>query len=211
MSAQGTATVFRDENFLEKFGLCIGNVLDYFSCSNFYDTTSLNELAKQRHETDLENLIAHQDGISFRIALAQPAGATTYEGDDLKKEELMTVSVIPGLVVIDKQLKDGVDRSVIAKYYILDGSIYQAPDVYSLLSAKIRGAMFHIRESLHEVKNMFDWNLETGFRKKVAADETETLYVFESSELEELKEELGDEFKLQNDLLNSLLSEIGIP
>ena len=210
--SEGTARVYRNEAFFNKWVLCIGNVLDYFSLSVgvFYDSSSLNELARQRQERDVDSFITNQDGISFRLVLAQPAGETAYEGDDLKKEEVKQKCIRPGLAVIDKVNREGLQQTVLAKYYVLDGAIYQAPDVYALLSARIRSAMFHMRESLREVKNMFDWNLETGFRKKVAADETETLYVFKSNELEELKEELGDEFKLQNDLLNSLLSDIGI-
>jgi mediator of RNA polymerase II transcription subunit 6 len=207
----GTVFFFRDEAFLRGIGtLTIANVLDYFSCSQFYDPDSLNQQAKQNLQSDLEVMIQNQDGISFRITLAQQAGGARLEGDALKKPENLGMPVLPGLIIIDKVIKDGGRDSVLAKYYILDGTVFQAPALYGLLAARIRSAVFHVRESLREVRNMFEWNVETGFKKRVASAESETVYVFKQSDLKEVAGEVVSEISLQNGLLDSLLKEIGI-
>jgi hypothetical protein len=41
----GPVCSFRDEIFLTAYRLAIGNALEYFECSNFYDPLSLNEQA----------------------------------------------------------------------------------------------------------------------------------------------------------------------
>lgn len=203
------AFFFRDENFIKQFRLSIGNVLIYFAGSDFYENTSVNEILKMKGQS-LENL-DKIDGVSFRLTLAQQkGGGLNFEGDNLKKPEHAGVIIDPGLAVIDKVSRENGVDTLLAKYYVLDGNIFQAPDLYTLLSVRIRSAMFHMREALREVNNMFEWQMETGFRKKIAQDETETLYEFKASELSSLTTELGDEFKLQNNLLESLLAEIGI-
>lgn len=75
----------------------------------------------------------------------------------------------------------------------------------------MRAAMFHLQEAVHEVKETFDWKPETGFRKKIAADEEETLYTFHSRELNEMRKDLNDEYNIQKNILDNLLSEIGVP
>lgn len=43
-----TGTCWRDDMFLQYYGLHPGNVLDYFSLSVFYDRACNNEIAKLR-------------------------------------------------------------------------------------------------------------------------------------------------------------------
>jgi hypothetical protein len=208
---------FRDETFLTTYHLAIGNALEYFGWSNFYDPISLNEQAKQNRQTSFDMLVDSIDGVSFRIVLACPRGGAQIQGADLKKPANQAVDVNPGLIVIDKvsRVIDKANRdvrvdTVLKKFYILDGTIYEAPDLYAILSARARSAMFHVRESLREVRKMFEWTLETGFRKRIAAHETETRYEFRASELREITGEVQDEFRLQTALLDALLGELGI-
>ncbi|OHT09406.1 hypothetical protein TRFO_21621 [Tritrichomonas foetus] len=203
-----TSLFFRDENFIKQYRLTIGNVLKYFQLCPFYDPSSVNaKLEMQQRSIDqLEKI----DGISFRLTFAEQRNGLSLEGDDLKKPENQVIVIDTGLAIIDKVYREKEDEKTLAKYYVIDGSIYQAPDIYSVFNSRIRSAMFHVRESIREVKNMFEWNLQSGFRKKIAADETETPYTFSSSQLKDLNAEIGDEFKLQTSLLDSLLSEIGI-
>jgi hypothetical protein len=206
----GPVCSFRDEPFLTSYHLAIGNALEYFECSNFYDRLSLNEQAKQNRQTSFEDLIQSVPGVSFRVVLAHARGLPPITGDDLKKQTNQTIDVNPGLIVIDKVNREGTVDTVLKKYYILDGTIYEAPDLYSILSVRTRSAMYHIRESLREVRNMFEWTLETGFRKKIAAHQTETRYEFRASELKELAGEIQDEGRLQTALLEALFAELGI-
>ncbi|KAH0791724.1 MED6-domain-containing protein [Histomonas meleagridis] len=150
------------------------------------------------------------DGISFRLSYVEQPRGLSLQKENLSDPNYSAIIICPGLAIIDKIQREGGEDSLLAKYYIVDGSIYQAPDIYTILSVRIRSAMFHLQEAVHEVREMFKWNPETGFRKKLAADETEILYTFHTSELDELKQELPDDFKLQNSLLDSLLAEIGI-
>lgn len=199
---------FRDEKFIKTYRLTIGNVLGYFQLSGFYDKSSVNELIiMQGRPIDQLDKI---DGVSFRLSFACQRNGLVFEKDDLKKPENQLVIIDQGLAIIDKIERNKNNETTLAKYYILDGSIYQAPDLYSIMSCRIRSAMFHVRESLREVNNMFEWNLQTGYRKKIAADETETPYTFKQSLIKGINNEIGEEFKLQTKLLDELLSQIGI-
>lgn len=199
---------FRDVKFIKKYHLTIGNVHFYFRLSQFYDKSSVNEklIMQQRPLDQLDKI----DGISFRRSFASQRNGLTFEKEDIKKPENQPYIVDQGLVIIDKIEKNKEDERTLAKYYILDGSIYQAPDLYSIMSCRIRSAMFHVRESLREVGNMFEWNLQSGYRKKIAADETETPYVFKQSMIKSMSNEIGDEYRLQTKMLDELLSQIGI-
>ncbi|KAK8889225.1 Mediator of RNA polymerase II transcription subunit 6 [Tritrichomonas musculus] len=199
---------FRDEKFIKQYRLTIRNIMPYFRLSGFYDKTSVNELLIMQNRP-LDQL-DKRNGISFYPSFASLRNGRTFDKEELEKPENQVVIIEQGLVIIDKVERLGNEKSTLAKYYILDGSIYQAPDLYSIMSCRIRSAMFHVRESIREVKNMFEWNLQTGYRKKIAADETETPYTFNQSEIKNINVELGDEFKLQTKLLDELLSQIGI-
>jgi mediator of RNA polymerase II transcription subunit 6 len=205
----GTVAVFLNDPFLRQFHLAVGNLLDYFSTSPFYDEQSINEQARQNRTMDLESMLQSMDGTSFRINMAQAHNGIVLEGDALKLPANRFVEIDPGMAIIDKVIKTGPDVALLARYYVMNACVYQAPDLFSLLSARTRSAMFHVREALREVKNMFNWSLESGFQKKLAAGETETAYVFSEGELREMATELTDEFQLQSALLDALLSEIG--
>lgn len=207
---------FIDEDFLKTYGLTIGNVLPYFQRSPFYDPTSVNGKIemKGRGLDALEKI----DGDSYRLNFAKIRNGNQYEQYDkekLKNPECQTILVNPGLVIIDKVQRqtsgDVVTETTLAKYCILNGLIYPAPDIYSILNCSIRSAIFHIRESLRDVRNMFDWDLQHGFRKKVASDETETQYVFKQSAIQNVSKELDKGFELEEELLKYLLTSIGIP
>ena len=200
--------IFHDDGFIRQYNITVGNVLKYFQLSNFYDTNSVNEKIEmqQRSIDQLEKI----DGISFRLVFAEQLGGISLSGDDLKKPENQMIVIFPGMAIIDKVLRDKEIETLLSRYYILNGTISQAPDLSSILNVRLKSAMFHIRESMREVRNMFDWNLQTGFRKKVAADETETLYTFKESQIKDVTSEVYDEYNLQNSLLEELLKDIGI-
>lgn len=199
---------FTDKEFLQQYFLTIGNVLDYFARSDFYDVTSINEVLKMQNRTIDE--LDKTDGISFRLSMVQQRNGPTLYGESILDPLQKNLVIHPGFVVIDKILREDGHDSLLAKYYILDGCIFQAPDLYSILSVRMRAAMFHLQEAVHEVKEAFDWKPETGFRKKIAADEEETLYTFHSRELNEMRKDLNDEYNIQKNILDNLLSEMGI-
>jgi hypothetical protein len=158
------------------------------------------------------------DGTPFHILMTQPPNEIAVEGDSLNNPEAHNVPIDRGMAIIDKISKQGPDVTLLARYYVKDGSIYQSPDMFSVISAPVQSALLHIREALKEVRNVFKWSLESGFQKKMAAGETETEFVFTDSELRSrsppiVEEEGLDEAagtQLQAGLLQALLSEMGI-
>jgi hypothetical protein len=210
MEEGNPASAFRNEQFLNQFHLTVGNLLAYFSTSPFYDEQSINEQARQNSRGDLESMLQTIDGTSFRIIMAQPRNGIVIEGASISNPDAQNVPLDRGMAIIDKVRKTGPDLTLLGRYCVRDGFIYQCPDLLSVISARTRSAMFHVREALREVKNVFNWSLESGFQKKMAAGETETEFVFTESELREGGTDIADEAQLQTVLLDALLSDIGI-
>jgi hypothetical protein len=218
MEERNGVPFFRGEQFLTEFGLTIGNLLEYFATSPFYDEHSINEQARQHSGDGFESMLQTMDGTSFRIIMAQAPNDIAIEGDSLNNPEAHNVPIDRGMAIIDKVSKQGPDLTLLGRYCVRDGFIYQCPDLLSVISARTQSAMLHLREALKEVRNVFKWSPESGFQKKMAAGETETEFVFTDSELRSrsppIAEEEGldeaAETQLQADLLQSLLSEMGI-
>jgi hypothetical protein len=150
--------------------------------------------------------------------MVQPPNEIVIKGDALSNPEAHNVPIDRGMAIIDKVSKQGPAITLLARYYVKDGSIYQSPDLFSMISAPVQSAMFHIREALKEVRNVVKWSLESGFQKKMAAGETETEFLFTQSELRSrsppiVEEEGLDEMaetQLVTGLLQALLWEMGI-
>ena len=177
---------FYDEEFIHSEGLTIGNVIDYFQRSPFYK---------------------EEPGFSYSVSFAQPHGSGILRGSNITKAEHRPISIDKGLVVIDKKS----DSKIAAKFIVSDGLVYPAPDILELATARIASSLSHLQQAVRNVNNVFNWDVEKGFTKKIAEGETETKYTFKASELKDLYAQAGDEFKLQSALLDALLSEIGIP
>ena len=206
--------IFRDDAFLKMYSLTIGNVLHpYFKNSFFYDNICENEtfLRKKQNSPELTfKYLETLEGITFRLTYAQERGKEPITGDALYLPENQNVDLNNGLAIIEKIERINGEDNLLAKYYVLEATIYQSPDIYSLTSSFMRASLFHIREAVRDVSHMFDWSCESGFVKKAAADETETPYVFQQGEMKTMDQQLTSEFELQNKLLDMLLSELGI-
>ena len=178
-----------NKEFIQNEGLTLGNVIEYFKGSPFYD----------------EN----EEGFSYSISLAQPHGSDILHASNIEKPESRAISVDKGHVVIDK--KSDENGKTVAKFVVFDGNIYPAPDLFELATARVASSLAHLQQAVRNVNQIFNWDVEKGFTKKLAEGETETKYEFKATELKELQAEAGDEFKLQSALLDALLTEIGIP
>ena len=178
---------FYDEDFISH-GLNLGNVIKYFKLSPYYDE--------------------REEDVTYELSLAQPLGSAPLHGSSITKPEHMLITIDKGLVVIDKK---NAEKKIIGKFIVSDGTILPAPDLYEVATARIASSLAHLQQALRSVNNVFVWDVEKGFTKKIAEGETETKYVFKASELKDLHAEAGDEFKLQSALLDALLTEIGIP
>ncbi|KAJ3379962.1 Mediator of RNA polymerase II transcription subunit 6 [Entophlyctis sp. JEL0112] len=121
---------FKDTVYLETRGLSHHNALEYFQqCPQFYDKSCINEQIQMQarfnslNPDDLEKM--KQDMIGIEYALH-------------------SFSYNPSLFVIHKynRTKERVDLSAV--YYIAEGTIYQSPDLSTLLSNRVLTSLHHI-------------------------------------------------------------------
>ncbi|KAJ4823673.1 hypothetical protein Tsubulata_027672 [Turnera subulata] len=104
-----------------------GNKFDYFALSPFYDFTCNNEQLRMRsiHPLDLTHL-------------------STMMGMEFMLSEV----VEPNLFVFRKQKRDSPEKvTPMLTYYILDGSIYQAPQLCNVFAARIGRALNYISKA----------------------------------------------------------------
>ncbi|KAI8819841.1 MED6 mediator sub complex component-domain-containing protein [Fimicolochytrium jonesii] len=126
---------WKDTAFIQTYGLNKDNVMAYFSLSPFFDKSSIKEQISM--QTRFNQLDAGQS--------TQPERTIT----GLDYELLDANDTLPTLFTIvkgDRKSPTRVNR--LAVYYVIDGTIYQAPDLYSLLSNRVLN-------SLHQVQDAF--------------------------------------------------------
>eukprot|EP00252_Welwitschia_mirabilis_P002782 TRINITY_DN12770_c0_g1_i1.p1 TRINITY_DN12770_c0_g1~~TRINITY_DN12770_c0_g1_i1.p1 ORF type:complete len:244 (+),score=42.76 TRINITY_DN12770_c0_g1_i1:83-814(+) len=122
-----TGICFRDQIWLNTFPLDRHFVFDYFALSPFYDFNCNNEHLRTQsiHPLDLSHL-SKMTGIEF----------------------MLTEAMEPHLFVIRKQKRDGPEKvTPMLTYYILDGSIYQAPQLSSVFASRMVRALYYISKS----------------------------------------------------------------
>ena len=122
-----TGICFRDQLWLNTYPLDRNLVFDYFALSPFYDITCNNESLRSRqiHPLDMSQL-------------------TKMTGLEYVLSEVME----PHLFVMRKQKRTNSEKSdPLLAYYILDGSIYQAPLLGSVFASRISRAMHHISKA----------------------------------------------------------------
>ncbi|KAK6911972.1 Mediator complex, subunit Med6 [Dillenia turbinata] len=122
-----TGICFRDQLWLNTYPLDRNLVFDYFALSPFYDWTCNNEQLRLQsiHPLDISQL-AKMTGTEYML------------------NEVME----PNLFVIRKQKRDGPEKvTPMLTYYILDGSIYQAPQLSNVFAARIGRALYHISKA----------------------------------------------------------------
>ncbi|KAK9231608.1 hypothetical protein WN943_021846 [Citrus x changshan-huyou] len=122
-----TGICFRDQLWLNTYPLDRNMIFDYFTLSLFYDRTCNNEQLRMRsiHPLDISQL-SKMTGIEYMLS------------------EVME----PHLFVIRKQKRDGPEKvTPMLTYYVLDGSIYQAPQLCNVFSARIGRALHYIQKA----------------------------------------------------------------
>lgn len=122
-----TGICFRDQLWLNTYPLDRNLVFDYFALSPFYDRTCNNEQLRINsiHPLDISHL-SKMTGIEY----------------------MLTEVVEPNLFVIRKQKRDSPEKVMpMLTYYVLDGSIYQAPQLCSVFSARIGRALYYIQKA----------------------------------------------------------------
>lgn len=122
-----TGICFRDQLWLNTYPLDRNLVFDYFAMSPFYDWTCNNEQLKINsvHPLDISHL-SKMTGFEY----------------------MLTEVMEPNLFVIRKQKRDSPEKvTPMLTYYVLDGSIYQAPQLMSVFSARIGRALYYISKA----------------------------------------------------------------
>eukprot|EP00250_Pteridium_aquilinum_P003798 c14084_g1_i1 orf=457-1239(-) len=125
-----TGISFRDQLWLNSFPLERNLVFDYFALSPFYDRACNNEQLRMRsiHPLDISHL-SKMTGIEYML----------YEVQE------------PNLFVFRKQKRDSPEKvAFIAGYYILDGSIYQAPNLHNVIGSRVVRALHYISKAFSE-------------------------------------------------------------
>ncbi|KAG0318706.1 Mediator of RNA polymerase II transcription subunit 6 [Dissophora globulifera] len=130
-------------------GLNPDNVLDYFAQSPFWDPECNN--AVLRMQTQFNNLgemkqrLSEMTGVEFALVHER----------------------YPTLFVIQKQRRRSPQEvKPMAIYYVLQGSIYQCPDLQTLLSNRILGSLHHVESAFNEARVMTEFHPSTGYHWK---------------------------------------------
>ncbi|RKO95107.1 hypothetical protein CAUPRSCDRAFT_9380 [Caulochytrium protostelioides] len=114
-----TQVCFKDVGFLQHVGLFPHTALDYFAASQFYDKGCINEQVKMQARFNAlragEMNTTGMTGAEYRVGM--PAGPQVY--------------------TIEKHYRYSPKRTeLIGMYYIIDGTIYQAPDLSRVLASR---------------------------------------------------------------------------
>jgi len=150
-----TGVCFKDSRWLELFPLNKDTVLTYFAISGFYDKTCNNEQIRMQRLTMDKMLL--MKGLEYKLEHTQE----------------------PFLYVIKKQKRESPNVAVpIAIYYIINGTIFQAPHIYSVLAARASVSLLYLQQSFSEVSKFqsfdpytaFQWNWEKS--GKIATNKT---------------------------------------
>ena len=106
---------FRDDTWLERFPLTDQSALDYFSLSGFYERTCNNEVCKMQQ--------------------LEPSRMETMQG--IEYVLVATENPNPSIFVVREQERF-VGKVVKRRlFYILNGTIYQCPNLYSSFSSRL--------------------------------------------------------------------------
>lgn len=151
------------------FPITIDTVMVYFCQRDnpFFDTSSDNALMMMQNQgisgPQLDEILKQMNGIQY--VLVQPPSS-------------------PPLFVVRKQQRMSADKiTPLCHYYILDGTVYQAPDLYTFLHSKLIGIIDPLRNAFLEAIEMtrfssskgYSWEFKTKPSKRVDEEEEDTM------------------------------------
>ena len=133
--ASSTDVCWEDKVWQQHFPLNSHTVLDYFSNSQFYDRTCINEQVKMQRNLppeQLEQTMARMVGTAYVL----------HQADEVAPSESGTAH---SLYVIQKQQQQPPQQpSVERLYYVLDGVVYQVPNLHALFSSRLQKLGWHL-------------------------------------------------------------------
>ncbi|KAF8381769.1 mdt-6 [Pristionchus pacificus] len=139
-------TTFKNHNFPANF-LNETNVLDYFCNPDniFYDMKSCNQVIRmQQIGRPLEECLQSMAGEQYVLHFARP----------------------PLFVICKQQRNLGINQNIVtplAYYYIINGTVYQAPDAFSLVQSRLLGAVAPLGQAFEQMLKFSRFNVAKGY------------------------------------------------
>lgn len=145
---------FRDTVWLQSFPLNQHTVLHYFALSPFYDRTSNNEKLKmQKLEFDQ---LKHMRGVEYEYLPT----ADTPQGQ------------LQNFFLVRKQYRTSpTEVRPLALYYILDGTVYQAPNIRAILLSRLEKCSFHVNKAFNELEKGVEFGPSEGYAWDFSTEE----------------------------------------
>ncbi|CAJ0591204.1 unnamed protein product [Cylicocyclus nassatus] len=143
MRANPLHITFKNPNWPANF-ITPENVLEYFCNSDnaFYDKSSCNENVRMQNiSRPLEECLLSMTGIQYVLWSAQPP-----------------------LYVICKHRRNNMQNvTPLAYYYVINGTVYQAPDVYTFVQSRLLGAVEPLKNAFDQVIQYSRYNVAKGY------------------------------------------------
>ncbi|KAJ2449720.1 Mediator of RNA polymerase II transcription subunit 6 [Coemansia sp. RSA 2336] len=142
-----TGIEWRSDQWLFQFGgLRPDNVLEYFSQSPFWDSTSNNAVLKMQTQfNDLQQAsydLKSMKGIEFAVTHQEP----------------------PTLFIITKFRRTSPTKTTpLCVYYILDGNAYEAPSLYSIVSTRMLSSIKKVQDAFAIARSHAEFHPATGY------------------------------------------------
>ncbi|CAG9540179.1 unnamed protein product [Cercopithifilaria johnstoni] len=134
---------FKNPNWPPNF-ITPDNVLDYFCDPGnvFYDVSSCNQhIRMQNLNRPLHECLQSMQGIQYTV-----------------------VGTFPPLYVIMKQRRNSpTNVTPLAYYYIVNGTVYQCPDIYTYVQSKLISIVDPLRQALEQAQNFNRFNIAKGY------------------------------------------------
>ncbi|VDO25556.1 unnamed protein product [Onchocerca flexuosa] len=134
---------FKNPNWPPNF-ITPDNVLDYFCDPGnvFYDVSSCNQhIRMQNLNRPLHECLQSMQGIQYTV-----------------------VGTFPPLYVIMKQRRNSpTNVTPLAYYYIVNGTVYQCPDIYTYIQSKLISIVDPLRQALEQARNFNRFNIAKGY------------------------------------------------
>lgn len=127
-----TGVQWNDKLWLSHFPLNAATALDYFSMSQFYSRDCNNELIKMQRLN--ASLLSTMAGVEYGL---EPCDASSTVFVITKRRRTITP---PSLTTL-------------ATYYIIDGSVYQAPCAHTVLANRTTQALHYLRKAFAAVRD----------------------------------------------------------
>ncbi|VDN06799.1 unnamed protein product [Thelazia callipaeda] len=176
---------FKNPNWPPNF-ITPENVLDYFCDPGnvFYDVSSCNQhIRMQNLNRPLHECLQSMQGIQYTV-----------------------VGAFPPLYVIMKQRRNSpTNVTPLAYYYIVNGTIYQCPDVYTYVQSKLIGVIDPLRQALDQARQFSRFNISKGYYWEFRDSDSETPK--KTSEVEE-KPQLARSTFYQRTRTDAMLREL---